>query len=224
MSKNTMCFITNTAFGKSNRDDEQTISDLEVLTKKCEEENCYNIVICGGLYNMEKDKDKVMNTFNFISKNLPRNFGINYHILSSYQEKYVLVKHGINLNAMLVGRRNDVYHLGFDKKNFKGTLLYSKVSKEGFNNGEAKRVGDRLVDPSVRLSIITKDYDGELVVIGGNSKLEEFVYNDQLILSLPSFSSESKEGLDSGYVLVDKTGEEIKIDEHVKCLKKTLDC
>ena len=187
------CYIANPSFGKSKKEDLETVEKLNEVVEACDKENCKDIVICGGMYDFSK-KDinhikTVQEEIEHVSNILPTNLQIKYRILSGADEIYVLRKNLINMNKELASRRNDVEHLGFDRVEYNGTLIkctYGKQNNLGFNEGEIITYKGHTYDPSIRLQNIIEDYDKDIVLIGGRNRFEEFVYNGKLVIALPS--------------------------------------
>ena len=100
--------------------------------------------------------------------------------------------------------------------------MYRKQNNLGFNEGEFITYKNHTYDPSIRLNNIIKDYKGDLVLVGGKNRFEEFVYNDSIVIALPSIMNptNSKHVPDIGYVLVDRNGDSIDVNQYVKYLNK----
>ncbi len=236
MTKKIACFITNTAFGKSEEDDKETIKRINAINLICNEKKCHDLIICGGLLGLNRNeydnKDSVLRTLVFIKKNLPRNLMINYSILSGYQEEYILRKHGISPVTALSNARQDITDLGYNQVSNDETLIYVKKGPRttvGFNNGEPMIVNNLFYNPAALIDNITNGFNGNLVIIGGKNKYEEFIYNSRLVVALPSivnpipsYKNENKSP-DLGYVFIERENDSINIEEHVKRLSKTPD-
>ena len=223
------CYIANPSFGKSKNDDLETVEKLNEVIEACEKNNCKEIVICGGMYDFSrKDINNikcVREEMENVSSILPKNLNINYKILSSADEIYILRKNLINMNKELASSRSDVEHLGFDRVVYNGTLLkcnYSKQNNLGFNDGEIITYKGHTYDPSIRLNNIIKDYDKDLVIIGGRNRFEEFVYNNKIVIVLPSIVNPYKQtrSPDLGYIMIDRCNDGMDVKQHVKVLNK----
>lgn len=227
--KRKTCFIANPSFGKSKITDNISKEQLEKLIEICKENNCKNIVICGGMYNFTKSDirniNKVKEEIENVSKILPQNLNINYKILSGATEIFVLKRYLINMNKELAKNRSDVEHLGFDRAIFDKTLLkcnYSKQNNLGYNDGEIITYKGHIYDPSIRLNNIIQDYKDNLVLIGGRNRFEEFVYNDKIVIALPSIVNpyNSNKTPDIGYVMIERENGSFDVNQHVKVLNK----
>ena len=228
MFKNT-CYIANPSFGKSKNDDLETVDKLNELIEVCNSNNCKNIVICGGMYDFSrKDINNIKcirEEMDRVSSILPTNLNINYKILSGAEEIYVLRKYLINMNKELSQSRKDVEHLGFDRVVYNDSLIkcnYGKQNNLGFNDGEVITYKDHTYDPSIRLNNIIKDYDNDLVIIGGRNRFEEFVYNNKIVIVLPSIVNpyKSNHSPDLGYVMINKGNDGMDVKQCVKVLNK----
>ena len=226
------CFIANPSFGKSEKDDLKTVEELNKIIEVCNENKCKNIVICGGMYNLSKrDADnvkKVEEKIDTVSRILPRNLNINYKILSGACEIYVLRRSLINMNKDLSKKREDVTHLGYDRVVFNDTLIkctYGRQNNLGFNEGEIITYKGHTYDPSGRLNNIIGDYDKDLVLIGGRNRFEEFVYNNKIVIALPSLVNpyNTNHSPDLGYIMIDRTDNSFDVKQHVKVLNKKPD-
>jgi hypothetical protein len=224
------CFVSNPFFGKGIREDNKAIEKINEIVDYCEKNDCRQITVCGGMYYFSKkkveDREYIEEELDFICDYLPKNLRINYKILSGEIECCVLRRHGIDLNSTLEKRRKDVTHLGFDKA-IKGNIMmkynYNRDHDFGFNGGEICSSDGEAFDPSERLDKIIKDFDGNIVIIGGKNSHEEFIYNDKLVIVLPSLMSSDKDPVDLGYVKVSDNGSVIEVDDNVKHLvKKTI--
>lgn len=223
------CYIANPSFGKSDKEDELSVEQLNKVINVCVSNNYKTIVICGGMYNFTKSQIRdvryIKNEVEKVSQILPKNMNINYKILSGAQEMFVLKRDLINMNNDLASKREDVKNLGFDRAIYDNTLikcLYRKQNNLGFNEGEFITYKNHSYDPSIRLNNIIKDYKGNLVLVGGKNRFEEFVYNDSIIIALPSIMNPGTSKLvpDIGYVLVDKNNNCINVNQYVKYLNK----
>ena len=223
------CFIANPSFGKSEKDDQYTIEQLNDLIDVCNDNNCKDIVICGGMYSLSKkdvnDIKKVEKEIDNVSKILPKRLNIRYKVLSGAQEIYVLKRNLINMNKELSKNRDDVDHLGFDRVVFDDTLLkctYGKQNNLGFNDGEIITYKEHTYDPSIRLNNIIRDYDNDLVLIGGKNRFEEFVYNNKIVIALPSLVNpyNTNHSPDLGYIIIDRNNNNFNVKQHVKILNK----
>jgi hypothetical protein len=226
------CYIANPSFGKSKNDDFETVEKLTELMEVCDKNNCKNIVICGGMYDFSK---KDINNIKFIreeienvSSIIPSNLNININVLSGADEIYILKKYLINMNKELSHNRKDIEHLGFDRVVYNDTLLkctYGRQNNLGYNEGEIITYKDHTYDPSIRLNNIIKDFDKDVVLIGGRNRFEEFVYNNKLVIALPSLVNpyKSNRSPDLGYVIIDKGKDGIDVKQHVKVLNKKPD-
>ena len=221
------CFVTNPLFGKGMKEDNNTVEKINEVVHYCNQNDCRQITICGGMYFFSKskidDKEYIEEELDFISDNLPRNLKINYKILSGEMECCVLRRHGLDLNTMLEKRRKDVTHIGFDRA-IKGNVLmkynYNKGNPFGFNEGELLYHNGEIYNPGERLDKIIKEFDGNIVVIGGKNRYEEFIYNDKLVLVLPSLTDHDADTQDLGFVKVTDNGGIIEVDDNVKHLVK----
>ena len=223
------CFIANPSFGKSEKDDLHTIEELNKIIEVCDEYNCKNIVICGGMYNIAK-KDlnsvkKIEEKIDTVSRILPKNLHIRYKILSGACELYVLKRSLIDMNHNLAKKRDDVDHIGFDRVVFNDTLVkctYGKQNNLGFNDGEVVSFKGHMYDPSIRLNNIIGDYDKDLVLIGGKNRFEEFVYNNKIVIALPSLVNpyNTNKSPDLGYIMIDREDNSFDVKQHVKVLNK----
>ena len=129
------------------------------------------------------------------------------------------------MNKELSNKRKDVEHLGFDRVVFNDILIkcnYSKQNNLGFNEGEIINYKEHVYDPSIRLNNIIKDYDKDLVIIGGKNRFEEFVYNNKIVIALPSIVNPYKSSYspDLGYLIIDRNNTGIDVKPHVKTLNK----
>lgn len=229
MSKNITCYIANPSFGKSQKDDELTVEQLNNVINVCLENNCKNLVICGGMYSFSKkqihDVNYVRKEIEKVSQILPTNLNIKYRILSGGTEIFVLRRNLINMNKELADNRSDVEHLGFDRVVYKDTLLkcnYSKQNNIGYNDGEFLNYKGHTYDPSIRLNNIIKDYTGDLVLIGGKNRFEEFVYNNRIVIALPSIMNSNTTNMtpDIGFIMIDRNDNSFDVKQHVKILNK----
>ena len=122
-------------------------------------------------------------------------------------------------------KRDDVDHLGFDRVVFNDTLIkctYGKQNNLGFNDGEIMTYKGHTYDPSIRLNNIIQDYDGDLVLIGGRNRFEEFVYNNKIVIALPSLVNpyNGSYSPDLGYIMIDRNDNSFDVKQHVKVLNK----
>jgi hypothetical protein len=129
------------------------------------------------------------------------------------------------MNKELSSKREDVEHLGFDRVIYKDNLIkcnYNKQNNLGYNDGEFVNYKGHIYDPSIRLNSIIKDYKGDLVLIGGKNRFEEFVYNNKIVIALPSLVNpyNTSYSPDLGYVLIDRDGDNFDVKQHVKVLNK----
>lgn len=223
------CYIANPSFGKSTNDDLLAAEQLNRVINICVSNNFKTIVISGGMYSFTKsqirDVKYVKNEIEKVSQILPKNMNISYKILSGAQEMFVLKRDLINMNNELSKKREDVENLGFDRAIYDNTLIkcsYRKQNNLGFNEGEFITYKNHTYDPSIRLNNIIKDYKGDLVLVGGKNRFEEFVYNDSIVIALPSIMNPGCSKLipDIGYVLVDRNNDEINVNQCVKYLNK----
>ena len=229
MSKDITCYIANPSFGKSQKDDELTVEQLNNVIDVCLENNCKNLVICGGMYSFSKnqiyDVKYVKQEIEKVSQILPKNLNIKYKVLSGGTEIFVLKRNLINMNKELSDNREDVEHLGFDRVVYNDALLkcnYSKQNNLGYNEGELLNYKGHIYDPSIRLNNIIKDYSGNLVLIGGKNRFEEFVYNNSIVIALPSIMNPTNKNItpDIGFIMIDKTNDGLDVKQHVKILNK----
>lgn len=223
------CFIANPSFGKSKDDDQFTVEQFNKLIEECENNKCNNIVICGGMYNFSKknieNRRKVEEEIDRVANILPKNVNIRYKVLSGATEIYVLKRNLINMNKELSRKREDIEDLGFDRAVYNDTLLkctYGKQNNLGFNDGEIMTYKGHTYDPSIRLNSIIKNYDKDLVLIGGKNRFEEFVYNNKIIIALPSIVNpyNTNHSPDLGYVMIDRADNYLDVKQHVKVLNK----
>ncbi len=223
------CFIANPSFGKSKDDDQFTVEQFNKLIEECENNKCNNIVICGGMYNFSKknieNRRKVEEEIDRVANILPKNVNIRYKVLSGATEIYVLKRNLINMNKELSRKREDIEDLGFDRVVYNDTLLkctYGKQNNLGFNDGEIMTYKGHTYDPSIRLNSIIKNYDKDLVLIGGKNRFEEFVYNNKIIIALPSIVNpyNTNHSPDLGYVMIDRADNYLDVKQHVKVLNK----
>lgn len=223
------CFIANPSFGKSKEDDQFTIEQLNKLIEVCKQNKCKNIVICGGMYNFTKkdieNRRKVEEEIDRVATILPKSLNIRYKILSGATEIYVLKRNLINMNKELSKKREDVEDLGFDRVEYNDTLIkctYGKQNNLGFNEGEIITYKGHTYDPSIRLNNIIKDYDKDLVLIGGRNRFEEFVYNNKIVIALPSIVNPYKTNYspDLGYIIIDRMDNTFSVKQHVKALNR----
>ncbi len=229
MAKKIACFIANPSFGKSDKDDELAVEQLDQIINVCIENKCKDIVVCGGMYSFSRKNGNnikyVTNEIDKVSRILPRNLGINYKILSGGDELFVLRRDLIDMNKELSKNREDIEHLGFDRTVYQGTLLkctYGKQNNLGFNEGEFLQYKEHVYDPSIRLNGIIKDYDGDLVLIGGRNRFEEFIYNNKLVIALPSVMNPTCSSMspDLGYIIIERGCNSFNVKQHVKILNK----
>ncbi len=221
------CFVTNPLFGRGMKEDNSTIERINEVVDYCNQSNCRQITICGGMFSFSKskmhDKEYVEEELDFVSDHLPKNLKINYKILSGETEGYVLRNYGLDLNTILDKRRKDVTHLGFDRAVVDNTLLkynYNKDNILGFNEGEFLYHNGEIYNPNEKLDTIIKDFYGNVVIIGGKNRHEEFIYNDKLVIVLPSLMNSNNDVVDLGYVKVSDVGSVIEVDDNVKHLVK----
>ena len=228
MSKK-ICFIANPSFGKSKEEDLVTVEQLNKLIDFCNGIKCKDIVICGGMYNFSRrdinNVKLVQEEIEHVSRILPTNLNIRYKILSGADEIYVLRKNLINMNHDLAKNREDVEHLGYDRAEYNDILikcLYGKQNNLGFNEGEIASYKGHIYDPSIRLEKIIKDYDKDLVLIGGRNRYEEFIYDDKIVIALQSIVNPYSNGHspDLGFVIVDKGENSLDVKPHVKELNR----
>ena len=223
------CYIANPSFGKSKQDDLETVDRINEVIEACDKNDCKDIVICGGMYDFSrKDIDsinKVQEEIDNVSRILPVNLKIRYRILSGADEIYIIRKNLINMNKELASRRSDVEHLGFDRVVYNNTLIkcnYSRQNNLGFNEGEIINYKGHTYDPSARLNNIIRDFDNDIVLIGGRNRFEEFIYNGKLVIALPSLVNpyRTNHSPDLGYIIIDRCNDGIDVKQHVKILNK----
>ena len=227
--KNITCFVANPSFGKSEKEDQLVVEQLDHIIDVCVENNCKNIVICGGMYSLSKKQGNniryVEKEIENVSRILPKRLNINYKVLSGGTELFILRRDLINMNKELSKNREDVEHLGYDRVVYDNTLIkctYGKQNNVGYNDGEILNYKGHIYDPSIRLNNIIKDYDGDLVLIGGKNRFEEFVYNNKIVIALPSIMNPSNSDMtpDIGYLLIDRTDNSFGVKQCVKVLNK----
>ena len=228
MKKDITCYIANPSFGKSEKDDSLAIKQIDKVVDKCVKDNCHNIVVCGGMYSFTKQQAQdfkyVLSEVEYVSKNLPKNLNINYKILGGSSEIFVLKRNLFDMNKSLQEERSDIESLGFDRKDLGNTLIkcrYNKQNNLGFNEGEIINFKGHVYDPSIRLNKIIQDFNGDLVLVGGKNRFEEFIYNNKLVLALPSIMnpSYSETCPDIGFVMVERN-DSLDVKQYVKCLNK----